>query len=314
MSKRKSFPAATRAGAMAAMGLMTATGLSVVPAIAVARAGATTAKVYACYSDTTDELFFLNYPTVKTCPSGETMVSWNAKGPQGAIGPQGLQGVQGATGPQGKTGAQGPQGVQGATGPQGKTGAQGATGPAGDVHEYNKETDRFFSFGHTSTPVAELASIQPGLYNVTGTVYISQSGGNWTFCRALAVSHDGKGTSATAYARMSPVHTDAEEAAVTGAISIRPGSVVQLRCFESGGPGATYNSSGAATSPNLTAVQVTQESGTITHAAPDLGRRIPATRAPSNSFIKARAQRHDRRASAQARPPAPGRRAVSPRP
>ncbi len=60
---------------------------------------------------------------------------------QGATGPQGNQGAQGATGAggpqgaQGATGSQGSQGPQGATGPQGNQGAQGAqgaTGPGGN--------------------------------------------------------------------------------------------------------------------------------------------------------------------------------------
>ena len=51
-----------------------------------------------------------------------------------SVGPQGPQGLTGATGPQGATGAQGPAGQQGATGalgPQGATGAQGPIGPQG---------------------------------------------------------------------------------------------------------------------------------------------------------------------------------------
>ena len=59
------------------------------------------------------------------------------KGVQGEQGPQGEQGLTGATGPrglQGLTGPQGPQGIQGLTGPQGPQGPrgeQGLTGPQG---------------------------------------------------------------------------------------------------------------------------------------------------------------------------------------
>ena len=46
-------------------------------------------------------------------------------------GPQGPQGVTGATGPAGATGATGPTGAAGATGPTGATGATGPTGTTG---------------------------------------------------------------------------------------------------------------------------------------------------------------------------------------
>ena len=54
--------------------------------------------------------------------------------PQGATGPQGIQGITGPTGPQGIqgiTGPTGPQGIQGITGPTGPQGIQGATGADG---------------------------------------------------------------------------------------------------------------------------------------------------------------------------------------
>mgnify|MGYP003377200350 CR=1 FL=1 len=64
--------------------------------------------------------------------------SGNLKGPKGATGSQGPQGVKGdagAQGPQGlkgDTGAQGPQGTTGAQGPKGATGPQGVQGPKGE--------------------------------------------------------------------------------------------------------------------------------------------------------------------------------------
>ena len=57
------------------------------------------------------------------------------KGDAGAQGPQGLKGETGARGPQGlkgDTGAQGPQGTTGAQGPKGATGPQGVQGPKGE--------------------------------------------------------------------------------------------------------------------------------------------------------------------------------------
>lgn len=65
--------------------------------------------------------------THATCPNGMTPISWNATGPQGAIGPQGPQGPTGPQGPQGPQGATGPQGPQGATGPAGTNAAAGET-------------------------------------------------------------------------------------------------------------------------------------------------------------------------------------------
>jgi Collagen triple helix repeat (20 copies) len=95
---------------------------------------ASSSKIYACYSDTTGALSRLDYPTVKKCPSGETLISWNAsgtQGAQGAKGSQGAKGAQGAAGAQGARGAAGPQGAQGAAGPEGARGAQGAAGAKG---------------------------------------------------------------------------------------------------------------------------------------------------------------------------------------
>lgn len=72
-----------------------------------------------------------------TCPSGASLVQWNAAGPPGEMGPQGPQGETGATGPQGPAGPIGPAGAPGAkgdtgdTGPTGPQGPTGLTGPAG---------------------------------------------------------------------------------------------------------------------------------------------------------------------------------------
>jgi type VI secretion system Hcp family effector len=71
---------------------------------------------------------------VENCRKGESLLSWNQKGPQGPAGPIGATGATGATGPQGDTGpagATGPAGSPGATGATGATGAQGPAGPAG---------------------------------------------------------------------------------------------------------------------------------------------------------------------------------------
>jgi hypothetical protein len=71
------------------------------------------------------------------CHATESSVSWNK---QGVAGPQGLQGVKGATGAAGQkgatgaigaTGAQGVKGATGAVGPMGAAGVKGATGAMG---------------------------------------------------------------------------------------------------------------------------------------------------------------------------------------
>lgn len=76
-------------------------------------------------------------------PKGEQGAS-GPQGPKGDTGPQGPQGPKGDTGdtgPQGPkgdtgaTGATGPQGPQGIQGPQGETGATGPQGPKGDTGE-----------------------------------------------------------------------------------------------------------------------------------------------------------------------------------
>lgn len=75
----------------------------------------------------------LKGPAGATGPAGPQGVA----GPAGATGPAGPQGAKGDTGSTGPAGAQGPQGIAGpagatgATGPQGAKGDTGATGPAG---------------------------------------------------------------------------------------------------------------------------------------------------------------------------------------
>jgi len=71
---------------------------------------------------------------VESCKKGETALSWNQTGPQGATGAPGETGATGAQGPSGASGpagAAGPPGAQGVPGPTGATGPQGLTGPQG---------------------------------------------------------------------------------------------------------------------------------------------------------------------------------------
>jgi len=65
-------------------------------------------KYYACYVKDTGVVKLINYPKVRTCPKGEKLIDWNAKGPAGPQGPQGAQGDRGPAGDQGPKGDQGP--------------------------------------------------------------------------------------------------------------------------------------------------------------------------------------------------------------
>jgi hypothetical protein len=264
MTKRTRFPRVARAGAIAvATGLAATTGLSVVPGVGAAPAGAATAKIFACYSDSTGEMFRVT--STKNCPTGETKISWNVEGPQGAqgkTGAQGREGKTGAKGPQGSAGAQGPQGVRGPQGPQGKAGAQGAPGPQGPpgaalgTYDYRSSTVTV----HDDSPV--VASMKPpgGEYIVNATAIASQAA---VRCRILTVSASGRHTSSTPWGQGN----------VAGAVSVASGSAVQERC-EAIGSGFSsptayvYNAA-------LTGVEVAalEKVGTNTRA-----RHIPANR------------------------------------
>ena len=59
------------------------------------------ARYYACYVKNTGAVRLINYPKVSTCPKGQKLINWSAKGPQGPAGPQGAAGPQGPQGPAG---------------------------------------------------------------------------------------------------------------------------------------------------------------------------------------------------------------------
>lgn len=85
----------------------------------------------ACVNKATGIPYNITINGTPKCLPKDTVISWNAQGPQGI---QGVQGVQGATGPKGATGpegATGSPGAAGATGPRGATGPKGATGTKG---------------------------------------------------------------------------------------------------------------------------------------------------------------------------------------
>ena len=58
-----------------------------------------TGKYSACLVKNTGAVRLINFPKVSTCPKGEKLINWNAKGPAGPQGPQGAQGPQGPAGP-----------------------------------------------------------------------------------------------------------------------------------------------------------------------------------------------------------------------
>jgi hypothetical protein len=82
--------------------------------------------IHGCYSTLGSEhsLFLVDSSVTPACPTGQTPIAWNAKGPTGPSGAQGPTGATGATGV-------GRQGATGSTGPTGATGPTGPTGPAG---------------------------------------------------------------------------------------------------------------------------------------------------------------------------------------
>ncbi len=85
--------------------------------------------IRACVDNDTRALSLRNI-----CTRGESRVSWNAAGPTGERGPQGVPGEPGAQGPAGEMGREGetgPAGPQGETGPGGGRGARGPEGPPG---------------------------------------------------------------------------------------------------------------------------------------------------------------------------------------
>ena len=72
--------------------------------------------------------------------------------PQGATGPQGIQGITGPTGP---------QGIQGITGPTGPQGIQGATGPTGST-----DTQAVSAYSLPAAQVSDGGAVQ---FDVTAT-------------------------------------------------------------------------------------------------------------------------------------------------
>lgn len=124
--------------------------------VAAATSTPSTTVFYACLNVTVGTMNSINTTGAPKCGKGNVNTSWNAIGPKGDTGSQGVAGQQGVTGPrglQGLTGDTGPQGLKGdtgATGPQGPpepTGASFVMMPAGQVCPAGHETTGAVSVG-----------------------------------------------------------------------------------------------------------------------------------------------------------------------
>jgi hypothetical protein len=186
------------------------------------------AKIYACYSDKTDALTYLNYPTVKKCASGETLISWNATGAQGAQGAKGSAGAQGAQGSAGAQGAKGSTGAQGAQGSAGAQGHQGAQGPNGTVGFYSTTVTSDFNRPAAKSVLVRTLDVPDGYWavNVDGTV--GTFAGEIT-CVAKAVNSQGIGASPTNVA-IQPDPGAFADVGMTGGMFIIPGSTIGVFC------------------------------------------------------------------------------------
>jgi len=262
-SGRKRKVGALAAGAMAVSSAAAAFGGATV-------ATAATAKIYACYSNSTGEMFRVSSTT--TCPTGETKISWNATGPQGA---NGAQGAQGATGPQGPAG---PQGATGAQGPQGATGPAGPPGATLGLVDY-RYSNAPINVTTTSTVVAAAVATSSGdwVVNATATGLKAASDG-YLACRLIAVSRGGSVYGATPWTYENVAY-DFNTIAVTGAEFASSGTAIQERCLT--------NVAGTASSPTRVLTAGITATLVATTANGPLER---ANRVPAHTFVKV----HDR--------------------
>jgi len=101
--------------------------------VAAATSSPSTSVFYACLNVKAGTMNSINTTAAPKCATGNVNTSWNATGPKGDTGSQGVTGQQGLTGPQGlkgNTGDTGPQGLKGNTGAQGPQGDMGPSGPS----------------------------------------------------------------------------------------------------------------------------------------------------------------------------------------
>src|SRR5688572_7051518 len=91
--------------------------IAVLSGAAVAAIPGSDGTISACLSPRDGVLKVIDAEASKTCPKGQTLLTWNQSG----------TGVPGPTGPTGPAGADGADGATGATGPTGPAGADGTT-------------------------------------------------------------------------------------------------------------------------------------------------------------------------------------------
>jgi hypothetical protein len=257
-------------------------------AVAGADETAGSSKIYACYSNTTKAMF--HSTATATCPTGQTKISWNAKGPQGpqgAMGPQGAAGPQGSMGPQGAPGPQGAVGAKGARGPQGAQGAQGtqgAQGASGDGPAYFHYVGSNGTVGLPTTDAPTVvATITPpaGFYLVNATTTMSTAGALPTSAHQtqcwLDVASSGRGHfSSTGRGRFFAFGLVSQTMAVTGVMSERAGSTIELICQNDGS--TVVRANGA----DITAIRATGRSGLTASVA---------HKTPTNTYTPARAKK-----------------------
>jgi hypothetical protein len=142
------------------------------------RGQSTTEVITACASDGSGRLRVISAGA--SCRSHEHRLSWNVRGPQGAIGPAGPAGAQGPEGPAGRAGPQGERGAQGDPGPQGAPGEPGAPGPVGPAGPAGPQGERGpqGETGRGLTSFDELAGLPCTAAGHSGTVWISYGTGN----------------------------------------------------------------------------------------------------------------------------------------
>jgi hypothetical protein len=112
-------------------------------------------KYSACLDKATGAVRLINYPKVGTCPAGEKLINWNAKGPagpQGVQGPKGDQGAQGAQGAAGITKITLTQVVSELTVAPGFSGSTTTTCPAGKVVGGGFQNEGALAFATDSYP------------------------------------------------------------------------------------------------------------------------------------------------------------------
>jgi Collagen triple helix repeat (20 copies) len=88
--------------------------------------------IHGCYDNRSGAVRVIDTGTSQACDARrETALTWNQRGPTGAVGPPGAKGDPGNPGSRGPSGARGLTGADGTDGVNGAPGASGATGPTG---------------------------------------------------------------------------------------------------------------------------------------------------------------------------------------